>query len=136
MTAFTSVAPEIPADVAQFIGHALPSPAHLEALSVMCSDPARWWTGETLGRELQVLTSTAENVLEDLCSANLLEVQIASAVAYRYKPGSPELEARAAAVIEALRRSRAHSYSLCGSRFVRVARQFADALRLKRRKGG
>jgi hypothetical protein len=130
------VAAEIPGDVAQFIQHTLPSPAHLEALAVMCGERARWWTGETLGRELRILTAAAEEVLEDLCSANLLEVQIASALAYRYTPGSAALKARAAAVVEALRYAPVQVYTLCGSPSVRAARQFADAFRLRRRSRG
>jgi hypothetical protein len=123
-------------DLERFVVEYLPSIGHLEAMLHLHRDRAQWWTAEGLARVLGVSEPAANQILEELCSANLLAVRVGSALAYQYAPGSRELETVASELVEALRFARPRIYTLITSRSTQALRQFADAFRLRGRDRG
>jgi hypothetical protein len=131
------LADHLPATLEHFVVSTFRSLAHLDAFWVIHRDPTRWWTCENLASAVGASVTTAEQILEDLCSANLLEVRLASAaVAYRFNPGSPDTEQRIAQLADALRSGRDRVYALVSSPSSRAMRDFADAFRLRARHRG
>ena len=109
---------------------------HLDALLAMYREPTRWWTDEMLAETVGTSVGAAERLLEDLCSANLLRVRIASAVGYQYSPGSEETERLVVDLVHALRHARVRIYTLIASRSSRALHEFADAFRFRSGKRG
>jgi hypothetical protein len=130
------VAVDLPPALEQFILQNLRSLDHLEAFLAMYRDPSRWWTGEVLAQTIGTSVGAAEQILEELGSANLLKVQIASAVAYQYSPGSHVTEGLVRDLVHALRHSRVRIYTLITSRSARGLHEFADAFRFRSKKRG
>lgn len=96
----------------------------------------KWWTGEMLSGTVGTSAAAAERLLEDLCSAGLLNVRIASAVEYQYAPRSGETEALVTDLDQALRYARVRLYTLITSRSSRAVHDFADAFRFRGKKRG
>jgi hypothetical protein len=125
---------EVPARVEQFVLQHLRSLEHLDALVAMHREPARWWTAAALADSVGTSVAAAEQILEDLCSANLLGVKVSSTVVYQFSPGSPELQPLVPELIDALRTARVRVYTLITSRAASAVRDFADAFRFKGRR--
>lgn len=94
----------------------------------------RWWNADSLASTLGLSSTTAEKVLEELCSGSLLAVALGSSVGYRFSPATPELEAVVAAFVDACRTSRVRICSLIASPTARRVRDFADAFKFPERK--
>lgn len=118
--------------VERFVLQHLRSLEHLDAVLAMHREPERWWTDQSISDATGAPLHVAEQILEDLCSANLLNVRITSAVAYQFNPGSEDLKETVADVVDALRLGRTRVYTLITSRSSRALRDFADAFRLRR----
>ena len=127
---------EIPPHIQAFILRHLPSVEHLEVLLWVREHRSRWWNADSLGSALGISGSVTEKILEELCSGNLLAVQVSSAVAYQFSPATPAVEALATEFVEVLRRSRVHVYGLIVSPAARGARDFADAFTFRDKNRG
>ena len=114
----------------------LPSIAHLEVLLWTREHRARWWDGESLASSLGVSAKLAERILEELCSASLLAVNVGSAVRYQFNPATPELETLVAEFVDACRQSRVRIYTLIASPTTRSLHDFADAFRFREKDRG
>jgi hypothetical protein len=118
----------------QFIVEHLRSLEHMEALLLLERDARQWWTADALAGFLGISPGMAEQILDELCSANLLNVRVASAVSYQFSPGSPEMSRLVLDLVEALRYARPRIYALITSRSSRALWEFADAFRWRRRR--
>ena len=127
---------ELPATVEQFVLRHVRSLEHLDALVAIHREPARWWTAEALADSVGTSVGTAERILEDLCSANLLSVKVCSTVVYQLSPGSPALQRIVLELLDAFRTARVRVYSLITSPASSAVRDFADAFGFKGKRGG
>jgi hypothetical protein len=120
---------EVPEHVRRFIVEAIDSVPELEALLLLRSHRDRTWSPEDAGARLYVSLPVATHVLSALAARGLL---VTDAGAFRYAPGSADLET----VIADL----ATSYSahlIAVTRLIHgkpspSVRQFADAFRLRK----
>jgi hypothetical protein len=127
---------EIPPHIQAFIARHVPSIDHLEVLLWTREHRDRWFNAEALGSALGLSVPLAERILEELCSRNLLAVQVASAVCYQFSPATSELETLVTEFIAVLRNSRVRVYGLIASPAARTARDFADAFRFRNKHRG
>lgn len=81
----------LPADVIHFLTNDLVSVERLDVLLFLYRHSKRWWAAEKLSGELEMPSNGVQSHLEQLSARNLLDVQIAEAVIFCYKPGSEEL---------------------------------------------
>ena len=123
--------PEIPAHVQAFVLRHLRSVAHLEILLWMREHRGRWWNADSLASALGVAAPLSEKILEELCSANMLAVQVSSSISYQFSPATPALEALVTEFVEVLRQSRVRVYGLIASPSAHSVRDFADAFRFR-----
>ena len=100
------MAGDLPTALESFVLSNLRSLEHLDALLALYREPSRWWTGRTVSQAIGTSVPTADQILEDLCSANLLGVRVSSSIAYQFNPGSPEIQRLVTEFIEALRGGR------------------------------
>ena len=122
---------EIPPQVRAFVLRHVRSVDHLEILLWMREHRGRWWNAETLASSLGVPMSLGEKILEELCSANMLAVQVSSTISYQFSPATPALEALVTEFVEVLRQSRVRVYGLIASPSARSVRDFADAFKFR-----
>ena len=76
----------------------------LQTLIACIDERERWWNAETVARKLAIPREAAHAALDQLAGANLLDIRVSDDVRYRFRPGSPQLEARAAVFADAYRK--------------------------------
>lgn len=81
----------LPDAVKQFLAEDIASVERLDLLLFLYRHAKRWWAAPKLSTELEMPADAVQSHLEHLSARNLLEVQIAEAVIFCYKPGSEEL---------------------------------------------
>jgi predicted ArsR family transcriptional regulator len=77
--------------VRRFLTEDVVSVGRLDLLLFLYRHPSRWWAAEKLATELEMPAEAVQAHLEHLSARNLLDVRIAEAVIYCYKPGREEL---------------------------------------------
>lgn len=92
-----AVADRLPSAVVEFVNETVDSIEQLELLLMLIESSDRWWDAVTAASELGVEPARAQRDLEHFATRNLLAVNLANDVSYRFDPGSPSLGARAEA---------------------------------------
>jgi hypothetical protein len=77
--------------VKRFLTDVVVSVERLDVLLFIHRSAARWWPAEKLAPELGMPADTVQTHLEHLSARNLLDVRIAEAVIFCYKPAKEEL---------------------------------------------
>jgi len=122
----------IPEDLRRFVLTSIPSVPFLEALLLLRADPAQEWHGDTLAQRLYVRERSAQALLDDLCRAGMAAPCADAPGCYQYQPGSPQLDARIAALAELYATHLVDVTHLIHSSLDRKAQQFADAFKLRK----
>jgi hypothetical protein len=81
----------LPDAVKHFLREDIVSVERLDVLLYLYRHAKRWWAAERVSAEIEMPADAVQSHLEHLSARNLLEVQIAEAVIFCYKPGSEEL---------------------------------------------
>jgi hypothetical protein len=122
------MASDLPKRVTEFLQSKVTSVDRLEALLLLQRSPDRWWSAEAVADELGVSPASMSAALDGLCSQNLLDVRVAQAVLFRYRPAGTQDEEAVRELVDAYRTRR-----LLVLKVVMPAnesiRQFADAFR-------
>ena len=122
----------IPEDLRRFVLTSIPSVPFLEALLLLRADPAQEWNSDMLAGRLYVRERTAHALLEDLCRAGMAAPGTDPAGAWVYRPVSPQLDERIAALAELYAKHLVEVTHLIHSSLDRKAQQFADAFKLRK----
>lgn len=77
--------------VKRFLTDVVVSVERLDVLLFVHRHAARWWAAEKLAAELEMPARAVQSHLEHLSARNLLDVRIAEAVIFCYKPAREEL---------------------------------------------
>jgi hypothetical protein len=124
----------IPPPVRLLIANQIRTTEHLEILLLLCRDPDRWWSGESVGEELHISALSAGNRLEELASGMLLDARVAETVMFRYKPVSSHLEATVGDLAQLYAEVPLQITTLIQARVPDPIQRFADAFRIRTRK--
>ena len=116
----------------EFVNETVDSIEQLELLLMLIESSDRWWDAVTAASKLGVEPARAQRDLEHFATRNLLAVNLANDVSYRFDPGSPSLAVRAEAVAAAHRSNARALFRLVSGRQKRAVRDFADAFRIRR----
>lgn len=122
----------IPEDLRRFVLTSIPSVPFLEALLLLRADPAQQWGSDMLAQRLYVRERTALTLLEELCRAGMAAPCAEAPGCYQYRPSSPQLDERIAALAELYVRHLVEVTHLIHSSLDRKAQQFADAFKLRK----
>lgn len=77
---------EIPDDVLDFIARRMDSVPHLEALLLLCEDPAITWTEEDVSKRVYVSLERSRTILQDLARHGLISRSTEHTNQYCYEP--------------------------------------------------
>jgi hypothetical protein len=123
----------IPEGARRFVLTSIPSVPFLEALLLLRADPAQQWNPDALARRLYVRDRTAQELLEDLCTAGMAApCEGSSARCYQYRPASNELRARIDELADLYAKHLVEVTLLIHSSLDRKAQQFADAFKWRK----
>lgn len=120
-------------EVATFLREKIESVEQLEILLLLRAQPDRLWTGDSVSTELNIVPSLAGEALEHLCRSNLLDVRVGREhVAFRYAPGTSELDRAVHELVRAHREMRVELMRALSANAVQrvrtsAIRMFADA---------
>lgn len=128
--------PEIPPAVLEFATRFLTSLHDLEILMLLVDTPDRWWSSETVGREVGMPADGARETLERFARQNLLDMRVTEELRYQLRPGTPSLSAGVAGLVEWYRRRPAGVIKAVTGTAPRSLRDFADAFRIRRDDAG
>jgi hypothetical protein len=120
--------PRIAAPLREFVARSFGAIEEVEILLLLRRSPRQWWRALQVAEALHLREEAARRCLETL-SGRFLDVSVAAEVRFRYAPGNPEREARAAELAGAYENDRTELVSILMSS--RAARDFARAFRLK-----
>ena len=84
-----------------------------------------------MAREVGIGESAARKSLDRLARRNLLDIRVTGDVRYRFRPGTPDLDAQAAAFAAAYRKNPVDVVRLIVRSLPDSLRDFADAFRIK-----
>ena len=116
-----------------FLAERVDSVQHLEVLLLLQRHADRWWTARGVADDIGGDAGSVARTLDDLCAQNLLDVRVAQDVLFKFAP-RPRDTAALRDVADAYRSRRMVVLQFL-SRRLESARDFADAFRLRRRKG-
>lgn len=122
----------LPPDVTDFAARHLRSLEDLQVLMTCISTRDRWWDALTIGRELGISVTAAQQTLDHLARGNLLDIRITGDVRYQFNPGTADLETQALACAAAYRANPVALVQLVAGSGRRSVRDFADAFRIRR----
>ena len=105
--------------LARFAETYLPSLEELQVLALCVEQRERWHDVAVVARALGIPRRTARSALDHLACGNLLDIRITGEVRYRFRPGTPDLEAQAEAFVAAYRRQPLAILELIGTRQMR-----------------
>jgi hypothetical protein len=126
----------LPEGVIHFLTNDITSVERLDVLLFLHRHAKRWWSAQKLSGELEMPADSVQSHLEHLSARNLLDVQIAEAVVFCYKPGSEELARTVEDVAGTYYHHRdAVVAALTRQQAIDSARLFADAFNLRKGKG-
>ena len=119
----------------RFLRERVPTVLHLDVLLLLQSDPRRSWGAAAVASALRASVESVGRILEEIATANLLEVRIAGDVMYRFAPW----EASIGAIVEEISARHFSDRDAIVARFgssrqSEVARRFAEAFRFPGRK--
>jgi len=103
----------------------------LQVLMLLVQSPERWWDPTAVRLETGLAPGAAARILQQLASANLLDIKVTGDVRYQFAPGTPELRATALTVCELYRRTPLVVVSALPGMNRRGLADFADAFRLR-----
>jgi hypothetical protein len=121
---------QVPDDVRQLLADCVGSLDELGMLLMLTASATRWWTAPTAGAELGITGRRAGQILDRLASCNLLDIKVSNEVSYQFRPGTSQLQERAAALL-ALYRERPIVVLRWAAGNGLSAASFTDAFRLK-----
>jgi hypothetical protein len=126
---------EIAQDVRKFLHDHIESVVQLEVLLLLHANPAADFAAADVARELRIDGAYADAQLVNLTVRGMLRP--IGAAAYRYAPGTPELDASIAGLARAYADRRVSVIGLVYSKPPPTdpVRSFADAFRLRKEKG-
>ena len=119
-------------EVVEFAANNVDSLDDLQVLLTCMDTRDRWWDANGMARELGIGVSASRRSLDRLARGNLLDIRITGDVRYQFKPGTPRLEAAAAACAAAYRANPIALVQLVTGSTRRNLRDFADAFRIRR----
>lgn len=122
----------IPEDIRRFILTSILSVPHLEALLLLRGENQAPWNSARAAQRLYVSDRTAEQLLADLCAAGFLVVSGQENPQYRYQPTNEELGRMVDHVAAIYARHIIDVTNLIHSKTGKLARQFADAFKLRK----
>jgi hypothetical protein len=123
---------EIPDDVRRFILASIPSVPYLEAMLLLRSDPDRSWSSKEIVRRLYMNEKQIDELLSDLCAAEILMATKEDAPLYRYCPQSDELKKVIDRLADTYSRNLIDVSHLIHSKTNKRAQQFADAFKWRK----
>lgn len=94
----------LPPDLVRFAEAHVPSLEDLRVLVLFVEGRDRWFDASGIARTLSISRTTARSVLDHLARHNLLDIRVTGDVRYRFRPGTPDLEAQATALVHRYRR--------------------------------
>ncbi len=125
------VSPEFPPAVVAFVADHVRSLDELQLLMSIIQSDERWWDASIAAREIGMSQAASGEVLDRFASRNLLDIRVADAVRYQFRPGTEALREAARATMDAYRRN-----PIALARLVPRQRpgitDFADAFRIRR----
>jgi hypothetical protein len=113
----------------EFAAAYLPSLEDVQVLTLCVLQRERWHDASAIARALGLPRRVARGALDHLARHNLLDIRITGDIRYCFRPGTPELEARAVEFVEAYRRSPLRVLELMGGDVGRNARDPAGSSR-------
>jgi hypothetical protein len=116
--------------VAEFAARHLQSLDDLQVLIACMEAGDRWWSAASTAGQLGISPVVAARSLDHLARQNLFDIRVSNAIAYRYAPGTPQLDEEAQAMLAEYRRNPLGVVKLVTGRS--SARDFADAFRIRR----
>ena len=119
-------------DVRTLIIERIDSVVHLELLLLLHANAGRAWTAADVAQELRIDASWAAGQLGELAARGLLAPAADQPGAFRYAPGSPELDAAVTQLAKDYTERRVTVITLIFSKPVDKLRSFADAFRLRK----
>ncbi|MFL6234184.1 MAG: hypothetical protein ACJ76N_13700 [Thermoanaerobaculia bacterium] len=120
--------------VRRFLTDGVGSVERLTLLLFLHRHPTRWWAAQALAAELAMPADTVQVHLEHLSARNLLDVRIAEAVIYCYKPGREDLAGLVEETARAHYLHRDAVTAVLAQRRAGSARRFADAFQIRKGK--
>lgn len=95
----------LPPDLVRFAETYVPSLEDLRVLVLFVEGRDRWFDASGIARTLSISRTTAGSVLDHLARHNLLDIRVTGDVRYRFRPGTPDLETQATALVHSYRRN-------------------------------
>lgn len=124
----------LPPVIIRFADAYLSSLEELQGLTLCMEHRERWLDAPAVAEMLGIPRRTSRGALDHLAGCNLLDIRISGELRYRFRPGTPELEAQAVAFFAAYRRTPLHVLALIGGDVGQTARDVAGS-KLERRNG-
>jgi hypothetical protein len=123
---------EVPKHVSAFFNEHVASLDELGMLVMLMTSPSKWWNANAAAREVGLPEGPVRRMLDRFASHNLLDIRISDDVRYQFRPGTADLETRAAAAYAFYREHPA--VVLQWARMLRrsTIMDFADAFRWRR----
>jgi hypothetical protein len=123
----------IPEATRRFVLTSIPSVPFLEALLLLRADPAQRWQPDALARRLYVRERTAQQLLDDLCTAGMAApCEPAAPRCYQYQPASNQLRGMIDQLADLYAKHLVEVTLLIHSSLDRKAQQFADAFKWRK----
>ncbi len=122
----------IPEEVKKFIAERIDSVELLEVLLLLRAKPEQEWSADEVSRELRSSSVAIGKRLADLHARELLFLNEASTLRYRYNPRTKNLIVVVDALARAYELSRARVIDLIFSKPTDKLRHFSDAFKLRK----
>ena len=95
----------LPPEVARFATAILPSIEQLRVLVLFVEGRDRWYDAARIATLLSISVGASRAALDHLARHNLLDIRVTGDVRYRFRPGTPDLEVQATALVDTYRRN-------------------------------
>lgn len=95
----------LPRDVARFAAAYVPSIEDLQVLVLFVEGRDRWYDAARIAGLLSIPLGAARAALDHLARHNLIDIRVTGDVRYRFRPGTPDLETQATALVDTYRRN-------------------------------
>ena len=125
----------LPPQVRSFLSAHIKSIEQLEILLLLLREPERWWSADSLAKELRTSPASAAARLEEMASKNFLDVRITEELFYRYGPVSASLDGSVREAARAYKETPVAVTTAIYSSGLDDIRGFADAFRIRKRHG-
>jgi hypothetical protein len=122
--------------VVAFVTDHVRSLAELQLLMTIAQSGDRWWDATSAAGESGLTVHEARRALDFFGARNLLDIKITGDIRYRFRPGTPELQAVAEASVNAFRTRPLEIAQLVTGPSATRVRDFADAFRVRRKTDG